>query len=106
MKDNFAVDSIQINLNPGWNITETRSPKHKAFGYRFWPDKLNGEGFFIAAFRKDTGQQQYMRQQKLSLQKVSSREVSIAENYLESGNDWLLFSQNENIHAIKTEWSN
>jgi 16S rRNA C967 or C1407 C5-methylase (RsmB/RsmF family)/NOL1/NOP2/fmu family ribosome biogenesis protein len=32
--------------NSDWGITETDH------GYRFWPDKVKGEGFFIACFRK------------------------------------------------------
>ena len=35
-----------------WGIVETVSEKEKAFGYRFYPDKVKGEGFFIAAFKK------------------------------------------------------
>jgi len=47
-----ALNSIQIKTNPNWNIVETSSALHHAFGYRFYPDKLKGEGFFIAAFEK------------------------------------------------------
>jgi 16S rRNA C967 or C1407 C5-methylase (RsmB/RsmF family) len=41
LKNNFDVDTIQLKLKDDWNITETQSSKHKAFGYRFWPDKIN-----------------------------------------------------------------
>ena len=33
-------------------IIEVQSEKMKAYGYRFYPDKLLGEGLFIAVFKK------------------------------------------------------
>ncbi len=42
--------SNRLQLQPGWGITETVS--RNAYGYRFFPDKVMGEGFFIACFTK------------------------------------------------------
>ena len=33
--DNFDLTSIQIPINPDWEIVESVSEKHKCFGYRF-----------------------------------------------------------------------
>ena len=44
--------SIQLQVNPEWNIIETITKETNAYGYRFYPDKVKGEGFFIAAFKK------------------------------------------------------
>ncbi|MBE7176138.1 MAG: hypothetical protein INR69_07025 [Mucilaginibacter polytrichastri] len=52
----FDLESIRIPLETEWNITETESHIHKAYGYRFYPHKLRGEGFFLAAFRKKEGE--------------------------------------------------
>jgi 16S rRNA C967 or C1407 C5-methylase (RsmB/RsmF family)/NOL1/NOP2/fmu family ribosome biogenesis protein len=49
-----GFESIQLNKNPEWNIVETITNETNAYGYRFYPDKLKGEGFFIAAFKKTT----------------------------------------------------
>ena len=45
-----------VNLNPPatWNITPTESPLHHAKGFRFYPDKLKGEGFFVTVFQKQS----------------------------------------------------
>ncbi len=51
--EEFDLSPIQIPLKPEWGIIETLSDKHKCFGYRFYPHKVKGEGFFIAAFRKN-----------------------------------------------------
>lgn len=50
--DTFGLFAIQIPVEGKWGIEETISEKHKCFGYRFYPHKVKGEGFFIAAFKK------------------------------------------------------
>ena len=47
-----GFESIQLHINPEWNIVETITKETNAYGYRFYPDKVNGEGFFITAFKK------------------------------------------------------
>ncbi len=47
------VSGIQLQLKHHWNIIETQTNAGTGFGYRFYPDKLKGEGFYIAAFRKN-----------------------------------------------------
>lgn len=44
----------QVPLNPplDWNIVACESPLHHAKGFRFYPDKVQGEGFFITVFQK------------------------------------------------------
>lgn len=46
----FEMESIRLKISPDWGIVETIIPD--AYGYRFYPDKLKGEGFFIAVLRK------------------------------------------------------
>jgi 16S rRNA C967 or C1407 C5-methylase (RsmB/RsmF family)/NOL1/NOP2/fmu family ribosome biogenesis protein len=47
----FTPQVIDINNYAG--IVETAAPTSKALGYRFYPDQIRGEGFFIAAFKKE-----------------------------------------------------
>ncbi len=42
-----------IDINNYAGIVETAAPISKAPGYRFYPDQIRGEGFFIAAFKKE-----------------------------------------------------
>lgn len=51
--EQFQLTSVPLQLNAEWQVVETRSEKHHATGYRFFPDKVKGEGFFIAAFRQE-----------------------------------------------------
>jgi 16S rRNA C967 or C1407 C5-methylase (RsmB/RsmF family)/NOL1/NOP2/fmu family ribosome biogenesis protein len=50
--DEFKLEPLKVNIPVEWNIVESASPANAATGYRFFPDKLEGEGFFIAAFRQ------------------------------------------------------
>ena len=44
--------SVSLSPDPAWNIMETFSEIKGAAGYRFYPDKLSGEGFFLAVIQK------------------------------------------------------
>lgn len=48
-----GMKSIDLNIEDAWNIIKSESPVHHANGYRFYPDKVKGEGFFIAVFKKN-----------------------------------------------------
>jgi len=48
----WGMESLNLLLQPDWNIVTTETSL--ATGYRFYPDKLKGEGFFLACFRKTT----------------------------------------------------
>src|SRR5690606_33451389 len=47
-----GMEPLSIPVNPDWGIEQTVSVQHGCPGYRFYPHKLRGEGFFLAAFRK------------------------------------------------------
>ena len=42
-----------INVDPTFGIIETKANISGAPGYRFYPNHVKGEGFFIAAFKKE-----------------------------------------------------
>lgn len=48
----MRLESAALNTASFPGIVATASPKTGATGYRFYPDKIRGEGFFLACFRK------------------------------------------------------
>lgn len=48
----MALLSKPIHTEKDWQVIESRSFIHGAYAYRFYPDKLEGEGFFMAVFQK------------------------------------------------------
>ena len=63
MKKEFQIEDLRLNIESNWNITEVQSPAG-IWGYRFWPDKVKGEGFFLACFAKRMGKKKYHSIQK------------------------------------------
>ncbi len=50
--EELEAQTIKLETKQDWAIVETESIKHKAFGYRFYPYNLKGEGFFLSCFKK------------------------------------------------------
>jgi 16S rRNA C967 or C1407 C5-methylase (RsmB/RsmF family)/NOL1/NOP2/fmu family ribosome biogenesis protein len=88
-------------LQPHASIIASYSDKHKAPGYRFFPDKIKGEGFFITCLRKQGGGTASLRPPKKSLlQKASKQEISIAGPWLKAGHGMQLWKQADRILAF------
>jgi NOL1/NOP2/sun family putative RNA methylase len=98
--DQFAVGSLQLAIDKSWGIIETKSEKNKAYGYRFYPDKVKGEGFFIAAF---INKQQFagnMQIAKRKNEKLSSKEIAVLQPWLKNADDFFFIKQNEEVIAM------
>ncbi|MES2882398.1 MAG: hypothetical protein V4676_09640 [Bacteroidota bacterium] len=48
----LQLQNETLQLKEEWGIVETSSPLTKAKGYRFFPHRVKGEGFFLACFTK------------------------------------------------------
>ena len=52
LMDTGLFESVDIHTDASWNIVSSISKKHGARGYRFYPDKIMGEGFFCGVLKK------------------------------------------------------
>ena len=52
LEDEMGMQNLPLQIGEDWNIVRTNAKKSNAEGYRFYPDKLKGEGFFLACFKK------------------------------------------------------
>lgn len=52
MANEFSVETLSADIEPAWQVMEVSTPQNNLKGYRFFPDRLKGEGFFIGAVRK------------------------------------------------------
>ncbi|MEI6948829.1 hypothetical protein V9K67_16705 [Paraflavisolibacter sp. H34] len=75
--------NLPLQIDPQWGIVESRSEGSGAAGYRFFPDKARGEGFYLACFRKEaaTGAPR-LKQNKP--EKATARERAIVEPWLKN----------------------
>ena len=57
LTEEFAFEPVRIPLDPSWGIVETELSTEEGpfFGYRFFPHKVAGEGFFITVLRRPEG---------------------------------------------------
>jgi 16S rRNA C967 or C1407 C5-methylase (RsmB/RsmF family)/NOL1/NOP2/fmu family ribosome biogenesis protein len=69
LQANFDLENIPVPLSPDWHIVRTA-----AEGYRFYPDKLKGEGFFITCFRRRSGEVYSPKKQRDTLSAVAKKD--------------------------------
>jgi NOL1/NOP2/sun family putative RNA methylase len=100
--DEFKMKSLPLTCKEEWNIVETMSEKNKAAGCRFYPDKIKGEGFFIAAF-KNTGEASERKtkaNQKNKPEKPTVKETDSASQWLSNAAGFYFIKLNEEIIAL------
>lgn len=103
----FATESLVLKKDSSWNIVETISPKTNGYGYRFYPDKVKGEGFFITVLqKKDGGSFDKGKPGKSRLEKLTKTEESIVRPWLRQQEDSILFKQKDDIIVLPIVFEN
>ncbi len=95
--------SVRIELPVEWGIVETRSTGKQAYGYRFYPDKVRGEGFFIAVFQKKANPEKY-RYREISLLSVSRTEAQMIGEVISVPATHAIFKQGESIRIFAKQY--
>ncbi|MFI5132195.1 MAG: RsmF rRNA methyltransferase first C-terminal domain-containing protein [Chitinophagales bacterium] len=80
----FPVKTCAMHIEESWNITASDK------GYRFWPDKVKGEGFFIACFKKTEGDSKAYIKIRYKPELVSGRENEIINNWIKAKDHQLI----------------
>lgn len=95
----FELETLQIPIEKEWGIVETKSEIHKAFGYRFYPDKTKSEGFFCATFRKkgNTSEQHFKKSKKEQFAPIKAKEKEVFKN-------WISDLENQTIIKFKEDY--
>ena len=92
-KKELIINNEALIISSDWNIVQSDG------GYRFWPDKVGGEGLFIACFRKNDGDNQDVYLPKVKAEKFSNLEMDILKKNVKT--DGISFLRNrEVIHAV------
>jgi len=96
----FNMESVRIPVNNDWGIVETQSPLKQAWGYRFYPGKVKGEGLFAACLRKKEETDNLASFKNNNNQKVDKRELEIVRNYIANPEAFYFFKVNDDWLAI------
>lgn len=92
--ENFEIENCALPIDEKWNIVETKSEKKQGKGYRFFPHKVKGEGFFLACFKKLDGSLKDAPYDKSKNKLLIENEV--LKNYINM-NGLVAINQNSNI---------
>ncbi|HMO62059.1 MAG TPA: RNA methyltransferase [Ferruginibacter sp.] len=103
--DCFALQSQRLQPDEHWGIVESISKKHKAYGYRFYPGKVKGEGFFITAFTNIAAPEPIFKNTspKKKAEKLSAAELATITAYLQAPAILRYYRQQEDILALPLE---
>jgi 16S rRNA C967 or C1407 C5-methylase (RsmB/RsmF family)/NOL1/NOP2/fmu family ribosome biogenesis protein len=77
-----GMEPLSLQVEEEWGIVQTTS-QEGAFGYRFFPDKVKGEGFFLSSFRKGAaGREEKLRPKKL--EPATKAERAVLEKWVDT----------------------
>ncbi len=76
MNNNLSIGNCQLAIDENWNIIESSG------GYRFWPDKVRGEGFFIACVKKLDGEDENEIRARKKIELLSKKEMEIVKGWV------------------------
>ncbi len=96
----FDMESLRIPINKEWGIVETASAAQKAWGYRFYPGKVKGEGLFVACLKKKAQTQQVPSFKTKGPQKLALKEMEIVKTYFNEPSSFYFFKVNDDWMAI------
>lgn len=81
--EELGMENLELRTEDEWKIVETHSSKTNSKSYRFYPDKLKGEGLFLACFKKISGTKDFkIRTAKPA--KPSKKENDIIQSWLQN----------------------
>lgn len=89
----------RLRLTPEWNIVESEGAQ-KTWGYRFYPNRLNGEGFFIGGLRKNGGDAFRPPRRTVQPERPGNKEQQQLHHWIRPGTDLFFFLHGSEIHAL------
>jgi NOL1/NOP2/fmu family ribosome biogenesis protein len=95
----LSATSCALRLPPEWNIVESEGLRN-TWGYRFYPDRLNGEGFFIGVLRKSGGGTFTPPRRTAKPQRPGKNEVELLRKWVRPDADLFFFRHGEQLLAM------
>lgn len=101
--DTFQLTPISIAVDDAWNIVQTTSAKNQVPGYRFYPDKVKGEGFFIACFQQKNTVNEYYGYHN-TIKETTKPIKELCSPFLQHPDQYILNNEREIVIAIPSKW--
>ena len=93
----YEVETLPVAVKEEWGIMPVSSSKDMT-GYRFFPGKVKGEGFFIAALRK---KEETDELRPVRFKPANDKKIQQQAGYLLNDTDLLFIPDKENSCAIR-----
>jgi NOL1/NOP2/fmu family ribosome biogenesis protein len=95
--EEHQLESVRIDIPGEWGVVQSTSPMHGGYGYRFYPDKIDGEGFFCAMLQKRSPNGMSASIAKGGIQQFKNRNI---EKWIERPDDLIFYAHHEDLFAI------
>jgi 16S rRNA C967 or C1407 C5-methylase (RsmB/RsmF family)/NOL1/NOP2/fmu family ribosome biogenesis protein len=96
--------SIRLQLKEEWNITESVETTNEgaAYSYRFYPNKVKGEGFFLACLKKEGGREGiFKRKVREDKQKMLPQKLRpVVSKWVEESKQFEFLVHAEEVYAL------
>jgi 16S rRNA C967 or C1407 C5-methylase (RsmB/RsmF family)/NOL1/NOP2/fmu family ribosome biogenesis protein len=96
--DELGAELIDVPLEDSWGVTKSE------YGYRFYPHKTKGEGFFMAVLRKTASENILRIKPQKQNTKYTCEQLSALE-YILHPNDYLLHTDKNGLFAFSKKYS-
>lgn len=102
LRKEFKVESLKFKVDDAWGIIESEG------GYRFYPDKVKGEGFFITAFQKKYSDEVKNKKSKIkkNTDTLSSKEIETLSSYIKKADDFFFTKLSDEVIAMPLHLEN
>jgi NOL1/NOP2/fmu family ribosome biogenesis protein len=98
MNEEFPIADCQLLISENWGVTKTGN------SFRFWPDKVNGEGFFMAVFKKTQDEDEHRMKPAKKLNEISTAETELIKPWLKNTDDRLFVQGFDGVYTIKKDF--
>ncbi len=95
-----GMQNIALNVPDEWNIVSTESPLTKSVGYRFYPDQVKGEGFFVSVFQKQTRENVDYFNSIFNWDLISKQQQALLNAHFAIPENYILINHQNNMLAI------
>lgn len=99
----FELETVCIPFDASWGIVESESEQNRGFGYRFYPDQVEGEGFFIAVLKKTKpSPEKKYKEQAIAL--PVKNDLQILQSFITIPEHFSLFKHDTQIRMLHQLW--
>ena len=95
----LGAENLPLKVPREWQIVETAGTSGE-HGYRFYPDRLRGEGFYLSCLRKLGGGSYVHGRKKGGIARVGKKDESAIGGWIRKDAELAFFSHGEFVHAI------